>query len=40
MNTHIGGKILHDTPRRVTKFVENWPRDVGKSVVGKEKKIK
>ena len=38
MNTHIGDKIFQDTPRRVTKFCENRPRDVEKSVVGKDKR--
>jgi len=38
MNTHMGDKIFQDTPRRVVKFRENRPRDVEKSVVGKEKR--
>jgi len=38
MNTHMGDKIFQNTPRRVVKFRENRPRDVEKSVVGKEKR--
>jgi len=39
MNTHIGDQIFQNTPRRVTKFRENWHRDVEKSVVGKKIKL-
>jgi len=39
MNTRIGDKIFQNTPRRVAKFCENGPRDVEKSVVGKEIKL-
>jgi len=38
MNTHMRDKIFQDTPRLVAKFRENRPRDVEKSVVGKEKR--
>jgi len=40
MNTHIGDKLFQDIPRRVAKFRENWPRDVKKSVDGKNLKKK
>jgi len=36
MNTHIGDKMFQDIPRRVAKFLEYWPKDVEKSVVGKD----
>jgi len=35
MNTDIGDKLFQDIQRRVAKFLENRPRDVEKSVDGK-----
>jgi len=30
MNTPIGDRLFQNTPRRVAKFRENYPRDVEK----------
>jgi len=38
MNTSIGDRLFQDIPHCVTKFRENWPRDIGKSVAEKKKK--
>ena len=35
MNTPVGDKLFKDIPLRVAKFRENRPRDVEKSVDGK-----
>ena len=40
MNTRIGDKLFQDIPRRVAKFRENRPRDVEKSVDGKNSTTK
>ena len=40
MNTHIGDKIFHNTPRRVAKFRKNRSRDVEKIWLEIKKKIK
>jgi len=37
MNTPIGDSLVQDILRRVAKFRENGPRDVEKSVDGKNK---
>jgi len=37
MKIHVGDKIFQETLRRVTKFRENRPKDVQKSVVGNKK---
>jgi len=36
MNTPIGDKLFQNIPRRVTKFRENRPRQVEKSVDGQK----
>jgi len=40
MNTPIGDKLFQNTSRRVAKFRENRPRDVEKSVDGKNNTTK
>ena len=40
MNTPIGDKLFQNIPRRVAKFRENRPRDVEKSVDGKNNTTK
>jgi len=40
MNTPIGDKLFPDIPHRVAKFRENRPRDVKKSVNGKNFKTR